>query len=450
MTFGEHLEELRVSLWKAMIGVVVGALLGFTVASSVVEYIQTPLKNALGDYYLTSAIEDIKEKNNGEITPEQITLIEEEHVAPDIMFLSTESVIDQFAQAYPDQFKDGGFNPYRFTADDISPEFALSFVQSVLAAKTPAAQALDTALTLEGKKSLEAITKLNMEQAGSMENRQLIANALNGTLFNKELYKTEAMQKLTYPHKEWKTTIDQLYEELKGEAAPGRLPRLNRLLISAAFPKAIGKPRDAVLRIASWKPVQTKLQALGAQEAFMIWLKASFITGIMIASPWIFWQIWHFVAAGLYPHEQNYVYIYLPFSLGLFIAGAALAFNFVFEPVLTFLFSFNRAMNIDPDPRISEWLSFVLFLPLGFGISFQLPLVMLFLNRIGILSLETFISQWRMAILVIFVVSMFLTPADPISMLLMAVPLTILYFGGILLCKYMPRGRNPFDEVYEP
>jgi sec-independent protein translocase protein TatC len=117
--------------------------------------------------------------------------------------------------------------------------------------------------------------------------------------------------------------------------------------------------------------------------------------------------------------------------------------------VLDFLFSFNRMMDIDPDPRISKWLSFVLFLPLGFGVAFQLPLVMLFINRIGVISVQTYLEKWRIAILTIFVLSMLLTPADPISMLLMALPLTVLYFGGIGLCRWMPRGRNPFSERYE-
>jgi sec-independent protein translocase protein TatC len=118
--------------------------------------------------------------------------------------------------------------------------------------------------------------------------------------------------------------------------------------------------------------------------------------------------------------------------------------------VLDFLFSFTRSMGIDPDLRISEVISFVLFLPLGFGVSFQLPLVMLLINRMGILSVEAYLEKWRIAILGIFVISMFLTPADPISMLLMAVPLTVLYFLGVGLCLWMPRGRNPFDEAYEP
>jgi sec-independent protein translocase protein TatC len=90
-------------------------------------------------------------------------------------------------------------------------------------------------------------------------------------------------------------------------------------------------------------------------------------------------------------------------------------------------------------------------LPLGFGVAFQLPLVMLFLNRLGVFSIEAYLSKWRVAIMVIFVVAMVLTPADPISMLLLAVPLTLLYFVGVALCKWMPGGRgNPFGQVSEP
>ena len=115
-----------------------------------------------------------------------------------------------------------------------------------------------------------------------------------------------------------------------------------------------------------------------------------------------------------------------------------------------FLFAFNASMGIDPQPRIGEWLTFVMILPLGFGIAFQLPLVMLFLNRIGLFEVESYMAKWRLAVLVIFVVAMFLTPADPISMMLLAAPLTIRYFGGIGLCRWMPRTRNPFNEAYEP
>ena len=118
------------------------------------------------------------------------------------------------------------------------------------------------------------------------------------------------------------------------------------------------------------------------------------------------------------------------------------------RPVLDFLFSFNKAMGIAPEMRINDWLSFVMFLPLGFGIAFQLPLVMLFVNRIGLVSVEAYWDKWRIAVMGISVLSMLLTPADPISMVLMAGPLTVLYFLGIYLCKWMPTPTrdNPFGE----
>lgn len=205
--------------------------------------------------------------------------------------------------------------------------------------------------------------------------------------------------------------------------------------------------------ITLWRPVaddpRIAVTSLSPHEMFMIWMKAAILVSVVVASPWIFYQVWNFVAAGLYPHEKRYVHIYMPFSIGLFLSGAALCFFFVFEPVLDFLFTFNKAMQVDPDMRISEWFGFAIFLPLGFGVAFQLPLVMLFLERIGVFSVGVYLSKWRISILVIFVISMILTPADPYSMLFLAVPLTFLYFGGIALCRVLPKNRNPFGAVEE-
>lgn len=206
-------------------------------------------------------------------------------------------------------------------------------------------------------------------------------------------------------------------------------------------------PKTQPVPMITWKPVEASLTALKVEEVFMIWLKAGLVCGAIIASPGIFWHIWSFVAAGLYPHEKKYVWIYLPFSLGLFFGGAALAYFYVFAPVLEFLFSFNLSLGIDPDPRISEWMSFALLLPLGFGISFQLPLVMLLLNRVGLIEVKSYVEHWRIAVLVICVLSALLTPADPLSMLLLAVPLSLLYFGGIGLCLWMPGRRAPMAPI---
>lgn len=182
---------------------------------------------------------------------------------------------------------------------------------------------------------------------------------------------------------------------------------------------------------------------------FMVFVKAALVLGLVIASPWVFFFMWSFVAAGLYPHEKHYVYIFLPFSLGLFLAGAALAFFGAIQFVLKFLFYFYEILDIAPYPVINDWMSFILILPLGFGISFQLPLVMLFLERIGIFTVESYLKQWRMAVVVICIISTVLTPADPQSMLLMAVPLVLLYFGGVALCRFMPRRQTPFGAVVD-
>ncbi len=207
--------------------------------------------------------------------------------------------------------------------------------------------------------------------------------------------------------------------------------------------------REDLVKLPVYKPLEKdprlKLISLSGQEPFMVYVKASLVVGAMIASPFIFYFIWEFVAAGLYNHERKYIYIFLPMSLGLFFAGAALAFFVAIGYVLDFLFWFNAQMGINPTPQISEWIGFVLILPLGFGISFQLPLVMLFLERIHVFSVEVYLSKWRVAVLVISVLSMLLTPADPGSMLLMGIPLVILYFGGIALCHYMPRSKA--DDV---
>ena len=203
------------------------------------------------------------------------------------------------------------------------------------------------------------------------------------------------------------------------------------------------------VRILFWKKIaddsRTKTKALGVYEAFAIFIKASLVLGVVIASPGIMWNLWSFIAAGLYPHEKKYVYYFIPVSVLLFIGGAAFAFFCVFQFVLDFLFSFNAMMGIDPDPRISEWIGFALMLPVGFGASFQLPLVMFVLERVGIFSVKQYLSSWRISILAIFLLSLLLTPGDPGSMLLMALPLTVLYFGGVFFCWLIPRKKGIFD-----
>src|SRR5262249_22141843 len=148
--------------------------------------------------------------------------------------------------------------------------------------------------------------------------------------------------------------------------------------------------------------------------------------------------------------EKRYVHLFLPLSLGLFLAGAALC-QFVVLPVgIYYLLSFNEWLNIEPDLRFSEWLGFAIWTPVLFGISFQTPLVVYFLGDIGVFTVDTYRNYRRIAIFVMFVLGAFLSVSpDPFSMVCMALPMCLLYELGIMLCRMNP--KRPIDlDVEEP
>jgi sec-independent protein translocase protein TatC len=476
MTFGEHLEELRVCLFRSVIGIALGCVIGFMIANNVVRFFQSPLERAMERYYIDKALTDFAAQI-GEVTVEIKRMIIDEGLIPDSIQIEAGEVAHSLGLIYPEAFQQLDLSPHLFTPGDFVPKEALrehgakSLARELAAAgkgdSDSPQKRLWELLSPEDRKTVEDLAAAS----GDLSSEQIaqLAGVLNTVAGKPELHEAPELANLSGPDADptasWQSqllaligytgasstdTVAALRKQLAEKQDESTSRRLNKLLIARMFPESLRKARLNLLALRAWRPVKVRFQVLNAQEAFMIWLKAALVTGLVIASPYVFYQLWIFVAAGLYPHEKNYVFIYLPISILLFFGGAALAFLFVFDPVLDFLFLFNKGMNADFDPRIGEWLSFVLILPIGFGLSFQLPLVMLFINRIGLVSVETYQAQWRVAILTIFVVAMVLTPADPISMLLMAGPLCGLYVLGILMCKYMPRGRNPFAEAYEP
>ncbi len=181
------------------------------------------------------------------------------------------------------------------------------------------------------------------------------------------------------------------------------------------------------------------LTGLGVMEAFMVYIKVSLLCGVVIACPWIFRQMWAFIGAGLYPHEKKLVRYYLPFSVFLFVGGCLLCQFVVMPSAVRAMLSFYRWIDIDPDLRLNEWLGFALVMPLVFGLSFQTPLVMLFLNRIGLFGWEIYLAKWRYAIFIMAAASALLTPStDVVSMLWLFVPTFGLYMFGVWLCYILP------------
>ncbi len=259
-------------------------------------------------------------------------------------------------------------------------------------------------------------------------------------------------------------TPDPLARTIQVQVLPSEVAGILHAYDPDNYPKPV-VPEDektVPLRIAdkSFAELETVVKrqnqavTLNVQEAFLTYLKVAFIAGLIMASPWVMYQMWQFIAAGLYPQERKYVYIYLPLSTVLFLVGVVFCFYAVFPFVLSFLLGFNSMLDVQPQIRLSEWISFAVTLPLMFGVSFQLPLIMLFLERISIFDVTTYREKRRMAVLVIAFLSMMLTPADPMSMLLMMLPLVFLYEFGIILCSLGVKKSGfedePTDSPYSP
>lgn len=180
---------------------------------------------------------------------------------------------------------------------------------------------------------------------------------------------------------------------------------------------------------------QARLQILAPAEGFTSYMEITGAAGIIFASPWIFYQLWMFISAGLYPHEKRYVYRALPFSVGLFITGA-LFFLFVIAPVtLKFLVIFNRDfLGVDSNYTFPNYVSFIAIMMLIFGVAFQTPIAIYVLNRTGLVSIESLRKSRKFVILGIIVVAAIATPgSDMFSLFALSIPLYLLFELGILL-----------------
>jgi sec-independent protein translocase protein TatC len=190
------------------------------------------------------------------------------------------------------------------------------------------------------------------------------------------------------------------------------------------------------------------LTTLSAQEAFVVYFKVSLLCGVVLASPFILYQFWAFVGAGLYPHEKKYIYIFFGPSVLLFIGGVLLCQFFVLPGAVKALLKFNEMLGFDPDIRLNEWLGLAIILPLVFGISFQTPLVMVFFNRIGMFTAADYLTKWRYACMIMAVFAAIVTPTpDAVTMAYLFAPMFGLYMAGILFVHLFP-GFDP-NEIDE-
>ena len=187
---------------------------------------------------------------------------------------------------------------------------------------------------------------------------------------------------------------------------------------------------------------EARLQTLAPADGFVSYMKISLISGLLLSSPWVFYQLWMFVSAGLYPKEKRYVHLATPFSAALFVTGA-LFFVFVVAPItLGFLVKFNEKMlGVASNFTFRNYISFVTTLMLVFGVAFQTPIAILFLNMTGLVSIQALRNSRKFVLLGVFIVAAISTPPDVISQVTLALPLYLLFELGILASRFAAR-RN--------
>lgn len=194
-------------------------------------------------------------------------------------------------------------------------------------------------------------------------------------------------------------------------------------------------------------PEGTNMIATGVVTPFFVPVKVTLMVSFVIALPVVLYQAWSFIAPGLYAHERRMA---IPLVLGttlLFLIGMAFCYFFVFGMVFSFIAEF-APKSIVPAPDIEQYLSFVMTLFLAFGLTFEVPVVVVVLARAGIVSIEKLREARPYVIVGAFVIAAIVTPPDVISQLLLAIPMCLLYEFGIMLAKMVRKPAAP--AVYEP
>jgi sec-independent protein translocase protein TatC len=375
MSFGDHIEELRLHLWRAIWGFGGALFLSFFIGHFVVDWITRPVKQELHAFYKRRQAKVLRDKSD----------------------------------------------EIREMANKATPFRAL----------------------LIPRQQLEAIAKgkdPEMDRPRILTREEIEKSKTPPTLWQRIFGADEEKDPIYDDHEGHNGKFTTIPAEEKDK-------HLVRLWASVENPMFLAADQqEAVRQFLDLDNPTT----LNVQEAFFVWFKVCIVCGIVLGSPWIFWQIWMFVAAGLYPHEKRLVHVYLPISLFLFLAGVFVCELFVIPKAIEALLWFNEWLGFKPDMRLNEWLGFAIFMPIVFGLSFQTPLVMLFLHRLGIMNADSFKSKRSYAWFAMAVFAAVVTPSvDALSMLFLWVPMCMLFELGIILIKMSPREPELDEDVSE-
>ncbi len=200
------------------------------------------------------------------------------------------------------------------------------------------------------------------------------------------------------------------------------------------------------------RPAEVGARSIGAETlpfrifepagGFMLAMIISMVTGLIVVSPLILWELWGFIKPALRKREQRWVVVMIPAATGLFLGGVV--FSYWVSPMFfSYLFGINKSMGVESELTLTSYLTFMLKLLLASGISFELPLVIMFLSFVGIVRSSWLMAKWRHAIVVIAIIAAVVTPSnDPLTMTIFSAPLFFLYFLSVWLVRIIEKARG--------
>jgi sec-independent protein translocase protein TatC len=189
-----------------------------------------------------------------------------------------------------------------------------------------------------------------------------------------------------------------------------------------------------------------KFITTGPTEAFMMYMKMSFFVGIFLVAPYILYQVWAFIAPGLYAHEKAYAVPFIVAGSFFFIAGGGFGHYILFPTTFKFLYEF-AGDDMQFLPKVDEYFEFYSWFLLGLGLVFQIPVVIFVLARIGLVTPGFLMRQFKFAVLVSFVIAAIITPsADVVNQTMLALPMMGLYLLGVLVAWMFGRARRKPDD----
>jgi len=233
-------------------------------------------------------------------------------------------------------------------------------------------------------------------------------------------------------------------DELRRRLMVSALALLGGFLVAFAF---VGRLFDIVMKpLTEALPPGGTLIFTEPTEGFLLTLKIAALAGVLIAAPVVMWQLWLFIAPGLYTNERRMAIPFVLMSTVFFVGGALFSHYMVFPWAWRFFASFSNDY-VDFMPRIAPAFALYAKLMLAMGAVFQMPTLVLFLSRMGVVTARMLIRQTKYAILVIFIVAAVLTPGpDVVSQVLMAAPMIVLYGISIVIAWLFGRRPRPDED----